>query len=109
MSAFHCSCGFAIDDPDLLGDHLRAVFERPDETGADGLVHDELVLPDDPDRPPGVPCTCGHVCADAPDFDDHVLLKFTPPDGYGNDGCRHVLIDVSTPPPPMIISDLSGE
>ena len=36
MSVFHCSCGFAIDDPDEYGDHIRLAFARDDDIGTDG-------------------------------------------------------------------------
>lgn len=108
-SAYHCSCGFAVNDPDLFGDHLREVFERPDESGIDGRVHDELDLPADPERPLGVICSCGYVAADPAEFDDHALLMLLPPDAIGNDGDKHTLTDPSTPPPPWIVPEPPGQ
>jgi hypothetical protein len=100
VSLFHCSCGFAIDDADELGDHFRGVFTPDDDTHASGRVHVELT--DDAARLAGFPaaghvCSCGFAADDASEFDDHFLLVFTPPDHIGTDGSRHSLIDPATP------------
>lgn len=94
MSAFHCSCGFAINDADEFGDHLRDVFSRDDETGTDGRVHAE-VTPEGQRHP--LVCACGFLTVGAPEFDDHILLATVPPDGVGRDGEKHVPVDPSTP------------
>jgi hypothetical protein len=39
MSRYHCTCGFAIDDPEALADHLGWVFDRDDDIGTDGTRH----------------------------------------------------------------------
>jgi hypothetical protein len=92
VSLFHCSCGFAVDDPDELGDHFREVFTPDDDAGTDGRVHAELA--DDAAQRAGHPaaahvCSCGLATNDASDFDDHFLLAFIPPDHAGTDGRRH--------------------
>lgn len=94
MSVYHCSCGFAINDAGEFGDHLREVFERSDETGADGRVHAEIT-PDGQTLP--LVCACGFLAYNVPDFDDHILLLTTPPDSIGNDGEKHIPVDPSTP------------
>lgn len=94
MSTYHCTCGFAINDPEELGDHLRAVFARDDDTGTDGREHTEITPPGQ--RRPLV-CSCGLVTGSSREFDDHVLLAIIPPDGIGNDGEKHSLVDPSTP------------
>lgn len=94
MSAYHCSCGFAINEADEFGDHLREVFERDDDTGTDGLVHAE-VTPEGQRLP--LVCACGFRSYGAPEFDDHLLIVRVPPDGIGNDGDKHVPVDPSTP------------
>jgi hypothetical protein len=93
VSAFHCQCGFAIDDADEFGDHFRAVFDREDDTGTDGRVHHETRPAD---AKPMV-CACGYQAADAPEFDDHILLVLTPSDNRGNDAETHIPVDTSTP------------
>jgi hypothetical protein len=93
VSAFHCSCGFAIDDADEFGDHFRAVFDREDDTGTDGRVHIE-VTPEGQRQP--LVCACGFE-SNAREFDDHLLLVRIPPDNRGNDAETHVLVDTSTP------------
>jgi transposase InsO family protein len=35
VSRYHCSCGFAIDDPDEFGDHYRLAFAPDDDIGTD--------------------------------------------------------------------------
>lgn len=91
MSLFHCECGFAINEAEEFGDHLRAVFDRGDDTGTDGIEHyeraDTRVLS----------CACGFQPSDTAEFDDHVLLALIPPDGTGADGRRHIPVDHSTP------------
>lgn len=94
MSVYHCECGFAINDADEFGDHLREVFDRDDDTGIDGRVHAEVTPPGQ--RQPLV-CACGFQSDGAPEFDDHLLLVRTPPDNIGNDGDKHVPVDPSTP------------
>jgi hypothetical protein len=93
MSLFHCSCGFAIDDPAEYGDHLSMAFARPDDIGIDGRVHLELANTESGTRI----CACGLVTGDASEFDDHLLMVFVTPDGVGGDGERHVLVNPSTP------------
>jgi hypothetical protein len=93
VSAFHCQCGFAIDDADEFGDHFRAVFDRTDDIGTDGQVHHET----SPGHQKPMVCACGFQAADTPEFDDHLLLVFTPSDNRGNDAERHVPVDTSTP------------
>jgi hypothetical protein len=93
VSAFHCSCGFAIDEAEEFGDHFLAVFDREDDIGTDGHVHAEV---SGGHKKPLV-CACGFQAADAPEFDDHMLLVFTPSDNRGNDAERHVPVDTSTP------------
>ena len=93
MSRFHCACGFAIDNPDEFGDHIRLAFARDDDIGTDGQVHADLA---------GGParrheCACGFTTTDTPEFDDHLLIMFATPDGIGTDGQRHVPVDASTP------------
>jgi hypothetical protein len=100
VSLFHCSCGFAIDDPDELGDHFRQVFTPEDDAGTDGRVHAELA--DDSAQRAGLPtaahmCSCGLATDDASEFDDHFLLAFVPPDHAGTDGRRHSVVDPATP------------
>jgi hypothetical protein len=93
MSRYHCSCGFAIDDPDALADHLGWVFDPDDDIGTDGHAHAEVAYA-------GLPahlCACGHTTTDAAEFNDHLLLVVIPADGIGIDGNRHVLVDLATP------------
>lgn len=94
ISAFHCSCGFAIDAAEELGDHLRDVFARDDDTGTDGRVHAEITPAGQ--RQPLV-CACGFQAGGGPEFDDHILIVTSPPDSIGNDGEKHVPVDTSTP------------
>lgn len=94
MSIYHCACGFAIDEADEFGDHLRQVFERHDDTGTDGCVHVEVTPPGQ--RNPLV-CSCGFRSDDTPDFDDHLLLVRIPSNSIGNDGEKHVPVDTATP------------
>ena len=93
MSVFHCECGFAIDDADEFGDHLRQAFARDDDIGTDGLVHRELAGTGQARHA----CACGFATASMAEFDDHLLIMFIPPDGVGSDGHRHIPIDPSTP------------
>jgi hypothetical protein len=93
VSNFHCSCGFAIDDADEFGDHIRLTFARDDDLGADGQVHADLAG----GATRRHECACGFTTDDTPEFDDHLLIVFVTPDGVGTDGQRHVLVDTSTP------------
>jgi hypothetical protein len=100
VSLFHCSCGFAIDDPDELGDHFRRVFTPDGDTDACGRLHVELA--DDCAPRAALPaaghvCSCGYATDDASAFDDHFLLAFAPPDHIGTDGRRHSVMDPATP------------
>ena len=98
MSRFHCSCGFAIDDADEFGDHIRLAFTRDDDIGTDGQVHADLA--GGSRRSHGSPqhvCACGFPSDDTPEFDDHLLIMFVTPDGVDTDGKRHVPVDTSTP------------
>jgi hypothetical protein len=93
MSRYHCSCGFAIDDPDALADHLGWVFDPDDAIGIDGHPHAEVTHA-------GLPahlCACGYTTTDAADFNDHLLLMVIPANGIGLDGSRHALTDPATP------------
>jgi hypothetical protein len=93
VSSYHCACGFAIDDPEALADHLGWVFDPDNDIGTDGSPHAEV-------SHPGLPAhlrACGHSSADAAEFNDHLLLMVIPLDGIGIDGDRHVLVDLSTP------------
>ena len=94
MSAYHCSCGFAIDYADEFGDHLREVFGRDNDIGTDGRAHTE-VTPEGQRQP--LVCACGFLAADAHEFDDHILIALIPPDNIGRDGDKHVPVDPSTP------------
>ena len=94
MSLFHCSCGFAIDDPDELGDHFREVFAPEDDTGTDGCIHAELA---DSFSDAGRACSCGFATKDAGELDDHFLVLFVPSDHIGTDGRRHSVVDPATP------------
>jgi len=94
MSRYHCSCGFAIDDPEALADHLGWVFDHDDDIGTDGHPHAEVTHP-------GLPChlcACGYTTSDAADFNDHLLIVVIPPDSIGTDGARHALTNPATPP-----------
>jgi hypothetical protein len=93
MSGYHCSCGFAIDDPDALADHLGWVFDRDDDIGTDGSPHAEISHP----ALPSHLCACGYTTTDAAELNDHLLLAVIPADGIGIDGNRHVLVDLATP------------
>jgi uncharacterized protein YndB with AHSA1/START domain len=105
VSRYHCSCGFAIDDPDEFGDHYRLAFTPEDDIGTDRRVHAELA--DGHARATGrypntVPvrrhvCACGFAADDTPELDDHLLIAFITPDGTGTDGGRHVPMEPSTP------------
>jgi hypothetical protein len=95
VSAYHCSCGFAINDADEFGDHLREMFDRDDDIGTDGRVHAEVAGGDD--RQQRIVCACGFAAGDAAELDDHALLVLIPPDGIGNDEGKHVPVDPSTP------------
>lgn len=99
MSVYHCSCGFAIDDADEFGDHLREVFDRPGDLGADGRVHAEVtgVTSGADRRQPWHVCACGFETGDTAEFDDHALLVLIPPDNTGTDGTKHIPVDPSTP------------
>jgi hypothetical protein len=105
MSGFHCSCGFAVDDADEFGDHLRIVFAPDDDTGTDGQVHAEVTggyargtgrFPAGSPLPRHV-CRCGFAADDTAEFDDHLLLVFVPPDGIATDGDRHVAVNPAIP------------
>lgn len=105
MSHFHCSCGFAIDDPDEFGDHFRLSFAPGDDIGTDGHAHTELTdeyaratgrYPASAPLPRQV-CSCGYATDDTAEFDDHMLMVFITPDGIGDDGEKHVPSDPSTP------------
>jgi hypothetical protein len=93
MSRFHCRCGFAIDDPEELADHLGWVFDRDDDIGTDGSPHAEVTHP----GPSAHLSACGYATADATEFNDHLLFMAIPLDGVGIDGGRHVLVDLATP------------
>ena len=93
MSAFHCSCGFAIDLAAEFGDHMHQVFARDDDIGTDGRAHHEIADAD----PIKLVCACGFATREMTDFDDHLLIVFVTPDGIGNDGDKHVPADPSTP------------
>jgi hypothetical protein len=93
MSLFHCSCGFAVDDADEFGDHIRLVFARDDDIGTDGQGHVDLL-----GGAVGChECACGLTTTDTPEFDDHLLIMFVTPDGIDIDGQRHVPVETSTP------------
>ena len=96
MSLFHCSCGFARDDADELGDHTRLAFARDDDIGADGQAHADLADERAPSTPKHI-CACGFQTDDTPEFDDHLLIAFIPPDNIGSDGDKHVPADTATP------------
>jgi len=93
VSRYHCSCGFAIDDPEALADHLGWVFDRDDDIGTDGSRHAEVTHA----RLPAHRCECGYTTSDTADFNDHLLLMVIPADGIGIDGDRHALVDLATP------------
>jgi len=93
MSQFHCSCGFAIDDPESFADHLVWVFDRNDDIGTDGHPHAEITHPNSSTHQ----CHCGYATTDPVDLNDHLLLVVIPPDNMGLDGARHVPIDPTTP------------
>jgi hypothetical protein len=93
MSNFHCSCGYAVDDPEAFADHLGWVFDRDDDIGADGGRHAEITHP----GPPAHLCACGYATADPAEFNDHLLFVVIPQDGVGIDGARHVPVDTATP------------
>lgn len=93
MSVFHCECGFAIDDSDGFGDHMRQAVARDHDFGADGHVHRELAGTGQARHARA----CGFATASMAEFDDHLLIVFITPDGVGSDGNRHVPIDPSTP------------
>jgi hypothetical protein len=93
MSIFHCSCGFAIDDPEAFADHLGWVFDRDDDIGTDGIPHAEIIRNNESSHL----CVCGFSATDAVEFNDHLLLVVIPTDGIGIDGNRHVPEDMATP------------
>lgn len=93
MSAFHCSCGFAIDDAESFADHFGWVFDRDDDIGIDGNRHVEIGFANSS----GHHCTCGFASTDAIEFNDHLLLMVIPIDGIGIDGGRHVPVDMASP------------
>jgi len=93
VSNYHCACGYAIDDPEALADHLGWVFDRDDDIGTDGRPHAEISQP----GRAGHLCICGYTTTDPTDFNDHLLIMVIPPDGIGIDGDRHVLVDPATP------------
>lgn len=100
MSVFHCSCGFAVDDPGELRDHFGEVFTPGDDADANDVVHAELA--DDYAQLAGLPlavhlCSCGFGTDDTAEFDDHFLLAFFPPDAIGTDGRRHSVVNPATP------------
>jgi hypothetical protein len=93
MSRFHCSCGFAIDHPEELADHLHQAFGADNDIGIDGRTHFELADAD----PAKLKCACGLTASDIADLDDHLLIVFITPDSIGTDGKTHALADPSTP------------
>lgn len=93
MSAFHCSCGFAIDDAEAFADHLGWVFDRDDDIGIDGIRHAEVSH----NNPPAHLCACGFTAANPVDFNDHLLIVVIPTDGIGLDGKKHVPVETATP------------
>jgi hypothetical protein len=96
MTKIHCSCGYAGEDADEIGDHLRDAFTPADDIGTDGRTHGEIAADC---VAPGIlasgqgtrklACFCGFV-ANRPEFDDHLLARFTTVDQVGVDGARHV-------------------
>jgi hypothetical protein len=86
MSVFHCSCGFAIDNPDEFGDHLHQVFARDDNIGMDGHAHVEV----SDGHAQKHECTCGFAASGASELDDHLRIAFITLDGLGTDGKNHV-------------------
>lgn len=105
MSRYHCSCGFAIDDAEEFGDHLRMAFTPEDDIGTDSRMHAEMAdeyvrLTGDYPADCAVPrhaCSCGFATDNTPEFDDHLLLVFVTPDSVGVDGQKHAPVDPSTP------------
>ncbi len=80
MLARRCACGFEELKDEQVIDHLLAVFEPPDSTGADGLVHLEMALK---------ACSCGLSFTSGGEMDRHFLAVFTPADSAGSDGRQH--------------------
>jgi hypothetical protein len=80
MLATPCACGFERLEDGQLMDHLLAVFEPDDSTGADGLVHLEMAK---------LACSCGYQAASSDELDSHFLEVFTPTDQIGRDGRKH--------------------
>jgi hypothetical protein len=93
MSIFHCLCGFAIDAPEGIADHLGWVFDRDDDIGTDGNPHAEIIN----DNPPGHLCLCGFKATDPGEFNDHLLIVVITEDAIGIDGGKHTLVDSATP------------
>jgi hypothetical protein len=93
VSRFHCACGFAIDHPEELADHLHQAFAPDDDIGTDGHTHYQLA-----DADPAKPrCACGFAANGIAELDDHLLIVFITPDSTGLDGKKHVPADPSTP------------
>jgi hypothetical protein len=83
MLATRCACGFeALADEDL-NDHLQAVFEPEDSTGADGQAHLEQAART---------CSCGFPAASPAELDAHFIAAFTPADSIGSDGAKHAAL-----------------
>jgi hypothetical protein len=80
MLATRCACGFERLEDERLMDHLLAVFEPDDSTGADGLVHLEMAT---------LVCSCGFQAASSDELDSHFLEVFTRTDQIGRDGRKH--------------------
>ena len=80
MLATRCACGFGRLADEEVSDHLLAIFDPPDSTGADGLVHLELAR---------LACSCGFQAASPAELDRHFLAAFTPVGSVGHDGRRH--------------------
>jgi hypothetical protein len=78
--AKRCSCGFEGTERERVIDHLLEVFNPPDSSGNDGMIHEE-----------GAPltCACGFAAAAADDLDAHFLAVFTPVDSVAGDGKKH--------------------
>jgi hypothetical protein len=86
MLATRCACGFRRLADEGVSDHLLAIFEPPDSTGTDGLVHLELAP---------LACSCGFQAASPDELDRHFLAAFTPAGSVARDGRTH---EPTTPP-----------
>ena len=80
MLATRCACGFERLEDEQLIDHLLAVFEPDDSTGADGLVHLEMAR---------LACSCGYQAASSDELNDHFLEVFMRTGQCGRDGRKH--------------------